>query len=300
MKWILFSPFDLKKWLLLGLSCFLAEVASYSSNLGGNYSGGGADSNGGGGNLWDGMQNLFGEWAVFVMGLGIFLIIVLIFVVIAIALALAWVSCHGTFVFIDNVVHNRAEIARPWKKFSPQAWQLFWFYLVTGVGFIGGIFVWVAAAVFLMESGIIGWEFESPVGLALAFLPVVAVTILWMLGYFGLEAMVIPRMYARQCGVIRACLDAWDLFCDYPGSWLKFLVFFIALWVGVLVVLLMTCLFTCCLAALPYVHHVICLPIYVLMQSYYLTFLAQFGPEWDVFPGGPPEIRDARSPIPGI
>lgn len=298
MKWILFSPFDLKKWLLLGLSCFLAEVASYSSNFSGNYSGGDTGSTGGGGNIWEGLQSMFGEWAALAMGLGIVLIIAFVCLILVIGLALIWVSCHGTFVFIDNVVQNRTEIVASWKKYSPQAWQLFWFYLVTGLALFLAIFVWVFVAVFLMKSGVSGWDMENPVGLAVVILPVVAVMILWMLGWFGVEAMVIPRMYGQQCGVIRGCLDAWNLFCEHPFSWLKFLAFMVLVWIGIIVAILLTCLLTCCLAILPYIHHVICLPIYVFIQAYYLTFLAQFGNGWNVFPETPPEIQGKPSPSP--
>jgi len=40
---------------------------------------------------------------------------------------------------------------------------------------------------------------------------------------------------------------------------------------------------TCCMAAIPYVSSVVFLPVAVLFRAYSLHFMAQFGPEWDVF-----------------
>jgi len=48
-------------------------------------------------------------------------------------------------------------------------------------------------------------------------------------------------------------------------------------------VVLVLCLFTCCIVLLPYVGTVILLPVWVLYRAYSVEFLAQFHPDFDVF-----------------
>ena len=56
----------------------------------------------------------------------------------------------------------------------------------------------------------------------------------------------------------------------------------------VMVVMFATCC-CCCLMLLPYVGTVLLLPVLMFKRCYSLYFLAQFGPEYDVFPpAGPP------------
>ena len=60
-------------------------------------------------------------------------------------------------------------------------------------------------------------------------------------------------------------------------------------------VVLVTCCCAGCLMALPYLGTVLLLPVLVFKRSYSLYFLAQFGPEYDVFPPPPP-----APPSPGL
>jgi hypothetical protein len=60
-------------------------------------------------------------------------------------------------------------------------------------------------------------------------------------------------------------------------------------------VVLVTCCCAGCLLLLPYLGTVLLLPVLVFKRAYPLYFLAQFGPEYDVFP--PPS---AAAPSPGL
>jgi len=62
----------------------------------------------------------------------------------------------------------------------------------------------------------------------------------------------------------------------------------------VLIVVLMTCCIAGCFMAIPYLGTVLLLPVLIFYRAYSLHFLAQFGPEYDVFP------PDAASPTPGV
>ncbi len=57
----------------------------------------------------------------------------------------------------------------------------------------------------------------------------------------------------------------------------------IAIAVIVIVVVLATCCLAGCLLLLPYLGTVFLLPILVFERAYSLYYLAQFGPEYDVF-----------------
>jgi hypothetical protein len=66
----------------------------------------------------------------------------------------------------------------------------------------------------------------------------------------------------------------------------------------VVVTCLATCA-TCCIAAIPYVGTVILLPIFVLLRSFSLLFLRQFGTEYDVWAEFvPPEFVPVLLPTP--
>lgn len=286
---VLFNPFDLGKWLILGFSCLLSEVASYGSSL--NFNSGDSSESGSGSleNLWAWLQSSLGDWAPLVLGLGVVAMVILVLLIIAIVLALLWVNCHGVFVFIDNVANNRARIVAPWKSFAPQARSLFKFVSVAYVSFILGIAGLVVAALGLssllqlVRLEKLTEKFASDLFMVIFVMGLVGMLIVAGLLIFGIRAIVIPRMYLTRCHFIEASKDAWTLFCHDPFLWLRFVLMVVALWIGLVMVILFACLFTCCLAALPYLHHVLLLPIYLFMLSYNLKFLAQFGGDWDVF-----------------
>jgi hypothetical protein len=56
--------------------------------------------------------------------------------------------------------------------------------------------------------------------------------------------------------------------------------------VGALTTAIVACLAicaTCCIAAIPYIGTLILLPVFVLLRSFSLLFLRQFGVEYDVW-----------------
>ena len=77
------------------------------------------------------------------------------------------------------------------------------------------------------------------------------------------------------------------LIAMYPGEIVLYCLFLFVLAIAtVLISCLVACL-TCCVAALPYIGTVILLPVYILLRSFSLCFLRQFGPEYDVWASGP-------------
>ena len=108
MKNALFNPFDLGKWFAAGFTAFLAGLADGS--------GFGSSSFRSGKNSWNfnklaDFPNVALEWLInnpFWFALIIFGILFLI----ALGILFTWLSSRGKFMFLDNVVHNRALVSR--------------------------------------------------------------------------------------------------------------------------------------------------------------------------------------------
>lgn len=276
---LLFSPFDAKKWLVMGFAAFLAALGEGAG--GGNL-----------GRLADLQErqevtdfirdNL--TWILTVAG-GVLVVAA------ALGVAILWVSSRGWFVFLDNVVKDRAAIAEPWRRYAELARSLFWFRLVLSLV----AFLVVAAA---MGGGLaLAWEdlqaetFGSGavVGLAVVvglILPVAILAggILWLLRGFA-----VPVMYQRGLSASAALGVVWrELVRPHLGSLLVFGLLEAGLGLAAAVVMVgLTCA-TCCVAGLPYVSSVVFLPLAVFFRCLSLYFLAQLGPDWQIIPSLPP------------
>ncbi|HEX3419956.1 MAG TPA: hypothetical protein VHT01_01880, partial [Candidatus Udaeobacter sp.] len=122
MKRILFQPFDLKKWLVIGFAAWLA-------NLGGR----------GGGNFSypdkrheevHKFNETIGQIPQPVLITGICILVCLI---LALIVVVAWLRARGRFILMDCVVRNRAAIVEPWKEFRGEGNSFFLFSLVVMV-----------------------------------------------------------------------------------------------------------------------------------------------------------------------
>jgi len=105
MQLVLFAPFDVGKWLVMGFTAWLASL-SEGGTSGGNL---GLDFD------RDIKDRDWGDWATgtaervrdFIeSGLEFFLVMVLVIAGLLIVLLLIWLSARGTFMFLDNVVHR--------------------------------------------------------------------------------------------------------------------------------------------------------------------------------------------------
>ncbi|MFO1513078.1 MAG: hypothetical protein U1F83_09235 [Verrucomicrobiota bacterium] len=102
------------------------------------------------------------------------------------------------------------------------------------------------------------------------------------------------------------CLEGWRelrrLFTGNVGNFILYFLFQIVLGmvIGtmVLIVVLVTCCIAGCLMLLPFLGTVLLLPVHVFNRAYSLHFLAQFGPEFDVFPPEPAMTPGAIPPFP--
>jgi hypothetical protein len=274
---ILLSPFRLETWLVMGFAAFLSEWLS-----------------GGWGQA--GLHRR-AEWhgraaeALAILGHPLWgpLLFTLVAVAIVVALVFQWLGARGKFVFLDNVVHGRPAIAEPWTRHARQGNSLFLWKLAIWV--VAGL---VIGSVLLTTAGVavLAWiglhapvAAAPPIAMGVALLMILG--LLFALVVLLTDDFVVPLMY-RDGLMVR---DAWRRFLPLLrgqlGSFVAYGLFVLVLNVVVAAVVAAVGLATCCvgflLLLMPYVGQVVLLPILVTLRGLGPEFLAQFGPEYDLF-----------------
>jgi hypothetical protein len=284
MKKILFQPFDLKKWLVIGFAAWLA-------NLGG---GGGFNYPNSRRQDAQKVNDAINQIPHPILVAGIMLLIVL---ALALIVLCAWLRARGGFMFIECIVKNRGAIAEPWRDFRTEGNSYFLFWLLVGFGL-------------LICAGLLGLPLVIPaitndnflrtnnVYLISAVAGWILVMIFFILTWALVASFTVPIMYRQRCRVSEALVAATKLIAAHPGEMLLYCFFWIVLALGsAMVGCVVTCA-TCCIAAIPYVGTVILLPVFLLLRSFSLLFLRQFGPEYDVWATfTPPEYVSILSPL---
>jgi hypothetical protein len=197
--------------------------------------------------------------------------------------------------FLDGVVHNRAAVVEPWKRFRLQANSLF--FLRVALGFAGMVII----VSILLIAGLLIWsrsEMHQPDPLLIltavfTVLSIIAVAIGLTLLDMVISDFVVPLMYLRGGRVGAAWSEFWGLFLARPGAFILYVLVKIVIAVVVAVIGLIACCLTCCIAVLPYVGTVVLLPVHVFRQAYPLYFLGQFGPQYARFKTLGPEFDAA-------
>lgn len=278
-KQILFRPFDLKKWLVIGFAAWLAHIGGGGFNFRTGYNQpGGIRHNPEVERLSD-----------FVHGSQVWIIVpfIIFFVVFVLALILVfvWLRARGAFLFTDCIVRNRAAIKEPWREFRKIGNSFFIFTLLVGLSFF---LLAALLAVPVIVLGIQGGRHND------LTIPMLVVVMLWACAVFLLviawaliSQLMVPIMYRRRCRAGEGFRGALSLISNYPGEITLYCLFWILLIVGVVMVTCLAICLTCCIAALPYIGTVILLPLYVCLRSFNLLFLRQFGPDYDVWAGLP-------------
>ncbi|MHC4570602.1 MAG: DUF7544 domain-containing protein [Planctomycetota bacterium] len=281
VRTILFKPFDLRKWFVIGFCAWLAYLGQ----------GGG----GGGGGRIPTKHDLAGfhhakdfiidnlPWLIPAAIIGIMLMII-------IWLVITWLSSRGKFMFLHSVAANRAEVKVPWRKFRGQGNNLFVFRLVAGlISFL---------CLALLVGSIIGFIILCAKGrnhtivpfvAALIFLVPVAIIvgITFALFFKFTYDFVVPIMFLRTV----SCTNAWREFLTILSAnkarFTLYILFQIVIAIVIGAILMTAACITCCCAAcilaIPYIGTVLMLPLLVFKRAYSLFYLRQFGPEFDVF-----------------
>ncbi len=281
MKSILWRPFDLAKWLVLGFSCWLASLA---------------DGAGGGGWKWiaddndfPGRQNVhnghgsYGDWGDAMLWLP--LVFIIIMAIAAILVLVLWLSSRAKMIYLDNVVHNRAQIVEPWHRLRDLGNSLFLWRLgfVVACGLIALVLLLIffaPAATLSCSDALAGLSYA-----AMIFGVIIMICFGIVAAFIGLmlEAFVIPIMYKFDL----KATEAWSYLLPWlktrPWQFVLYAIFVVALIFVFLCLFAVICVLTCCIVALPYVGTVILLPFYVTYRLFSVEFLAQFDPGFDLF-----------------
>jgi hypothetical protein len=292
MKLALFRPFDLHKWFVIGFNAFLAGLMEATNGSGGAR--GQKDANFGEfihfpRTAWEWLMS-HPTWAI--------AILFAVLVAIAVIVALTWVSSRGVFMFLESVIRDRVEIAKPWREYQKEGDSLFVWRLVFGLitlAAFSGLAVW-----FFVQGGALydaGFNRTVPVGLMVGLALLVFVVVL-VIGYISLflKDFVAALMYKHRISAVAAWKLFLDLFRKYPFYFLAYGIILFLLMLAFVFVVIVAGLITCCIGwlvlVIPYIGTVATLPFWYTLRAFSLEFLAQFGPEYDVFP------RPAAPPVP--
>ncbi len=273
---ILFRPFDIRKWFVLGFCAWLARLGSGGVGGGTNWN---IPDEGTAEREFEQVQDWFATHLELAIGLAVFLVVsgILLWVL------LTWLSSRGKFMFLDGVVHNRGAVVEPWNRFRTLGNSLFGLRLVLVI--LAVITIGVTVALLAFSFLAIGFDEDDP-SLAAIVLACVWIALIVALGFaFVLASMavndfLVPIMWLRGC----RALDAWPelraLLCANPGIFALYVLvkIVIAMVIGVLVCVAVCA--TCCIAAIPYLGTVLLLPLFVFHRSYSIDFLRQFSPDY--------------------
>jgi hypothetical protein len=287
MKKILFQPFDVKKWFVIGFAAWLA-------NLGG---GGGFNYQY---NRREDVQKLNEAisqipHAILVVGVCVLILIVLVLVVL-----FAWLRARGRFMFIDCIIKNRGAIAEPWHDFQKEGNSYFLFSLAVGLAlFVVAVLLAVPLIFLVVQDRYYFFIHRDQLNIYLisAIAAWAFLVILFVLAWSLIANFMVPVMYLQRCRASKAFGIVARLVAAQPGEILLYCLFLIVLALATAIVTCLVTCATCCIAAIPYIGTVILLPVFVLLRSFSLLFLRQFGPEYDVWASFvPPEFLPILSP----
>ena len=296
MKRALFNPFNLNKWFVIGFNAFLAGL------LDGPH--GKSSGSGKGDDLsfreFLNFPHRGWEWLMDNPGWFIGIVFMLIFLF-ALCVVLTWLSSRGKMMFLDNVVHDRAEIAKPWKQFSKEGnslfvWRLCFGLIVLALIILLGIIFFTAASALHVND-----RFSGPLILFImgwAFLFLLTFIIAGYIEIF-LDSFVVPLMYKENITATKAWGRFLSIFNNNPFYFIHFCLFVLVLMVGLVIGVIFAGFMTCCigfiLLIIPYIGTVITLPVWYTLRAFSLEFFAQFGAEYDVFPPAEPDAANASA-----
>jgi hypothetical protein len=284
-KTILFRPFNMEKWFIIGFCAWLAGLFQDGIHGGFNYRYNNED--------FDKLQ-IPAKTLEFCKTHIVFIVLATIAAVIlltTVILVILWLSSRGNFMFLDCLAKNKAHIKEPWKTFKKQANGLFGFrLLVTAAAVIcmtplGILTVWLLS---FLKTGAGNAVIAGAAFFVIFLVIFLAISLFCLVQSLTID-FVVPIMYLRRIGVFAA----WGKFLPLLGQnfWkimlyllFKILVIFCIGAIALLIIGLGCC--CCCIGAvifIPYIGTVIFLPLSSFYRLYALCYFRQFGSEFDVF-----------------
>jgi hypothetical protein len=271
---MLFKPFDMGKWCVLGLVFFLAGLTQDLSQL---------------------MQIPFQFAEVLAVPVAedpeSFVVPAVIggivfFVVMIVA---AVISSIGKFVIYENIQNEEPGVSGRWGKHTSKG--ISFFLLKLGIGVIMVIFVTLLLLIGAMAMGVSFSDpssfsetmFQERIGLFFLLILVFGLVFVGLSIFLGMILTFVPIiMYIRNCGAGAALSEFMGLFLAKPGSFMLYILMSWLVAMGASIVVQIGVLVTCCLGALPYVRSTLFLPVLMTLELYPVSFIGQILPEYDI------------------
>lgn len=283
---MLFKPFQLSTWLVLGFAAFLSEF--FSGNKGLRYSYG----------THHGLPGVPAKVLAIVSGFLLhpvwtFLVLCLVTLGILLGIVFLWITCRGRFIFLDNVAHHRTGIVEPWTRFARLGNSLFVWTLVFGLIVISAVLLvtlpFLASLVALISGGGFALAKLASLGMLIFFASLLAIVVAYVTLF--LSDFVVPIMYRHDLTATVAWGRFLSLLQAHPGTFLLYGLFVLVLHIAIGIVVTVLGLMSCCVGfvvlLIPYVGQVILLPVLVTFRALGPEFLAQFGPDLAVLAAAP-------------
>jgi hypothetical protein len=294
VKLILFRPFDLGKWFVIGFCAWLAYLGTGGGGGGGGHGGGGGGSGPPYNVPQEEIKQAIQEARYYVSNNMYWIlpaVVTVVVLIILIGFLVVWLNSRGRFMFLHCVATNKAQVKVPWYKFRRQGNSLFLFRIVLG---IISLFVVVApiigivVLVIMMISGTAPGIVSIP-GIVILGLTIFALSIFLFLVKKFTYDFVVPIMFLRMASCTAGWREFMVILCANKLRFTLYLLFqiVIKIVIGVMIGIgfCIGCCFCCvsCLLLVPYIGTVILLPVHVFTRSYSLYYLKQYGPLFDVF-----------------
>jgi hypothetical protein len=286
-------PFSFMGWLTLG---FVSLLESCGPGGGG----GGARNRFNPGSFDDSAELIESSLAWIAAHMVIF--VGALMVAMVLSLLFMWLRSRAIFVYIDDVATGRFDLVRPWGEHGAHADSFFVLSLVVqGAVFILLVLIVGLGGFFLVWAKASDWGGGAILMAALPiafilFLAVLAAIVLNMV----LRDFVAPLQITRGLGAREAGGVFLSLFAARPGLLIGYTLLKFVLSIGLVIMMVMVCLVTCCIGVFPIIHQTLFQPIYYAERAWPLRLLAQMGE--DVFtrlmPPPPPPPYDDGSDAP--
>lgn len=280
VKTVLFRPFDLGRWFVIGFCAWLAYLGK----------------GGGGGNGFnfphdEELKQAIEQAKYFVTENLFWILPAAIFVVmlmVVIGLVLIWLSSRGRFMFLHCVAANKAEVKNPWSKFGKHANGLFLFRVLLGLIGAASILPFIIAIVFFaVILSHRGAHIVPAMGILMFVLIIITLALIFSLVKKFTTDFVVPIMFLRTTSCVAAWREFLTILSANKARFVLYILFQIVIGLCISTIILaaacLTCCCACCILAIPYIGTVLLLPIFVFKRAYSLYYLRQFGPQFDVF-----------------
>jgi hypothetical protein len=284
-KILLFKPFDMGKWFVIGFCAWLANLISDGIRGMLQFNREQPDHH------MDDVTAKIAGFASAHIAIVSAVIIIGAVLLVAVIVLLLWLSSRGQFMFLDCVARNKAEIARPWAAFKKQANSLFSFRVLLIV-ISGAIITVLSIPIAILAIAAKSANFNCAAGVAiitvLVLFIIATVIVFWFIKALTFN-FAVPIMYLQKISSFAAWGKILHLLKGHFWKIILYLIFkIVILFCITAIILAMVCIGCCfcCISIIlfiPYISTVALLPFISFTRFYSLCFLRQFGSEFDVF-----------------